>query len=253
MSNRNLAKVYMGPIPFYLVSGPQNIQTIFGRSNKVGTEYIFTHNVLPVMYKMPKKDIQRFANDKSGRGKTPAPGYENMPTDQRLWSAYEHVHTEYLARTQHLKPVIEIFRGLFSDVLDKYPVGQSNTVRVIDFCRQEVAECAMRTLLGPTIFDLNPGFLDAFWEFDYNVFMLTFGFPKWANPGPYRVQDRFLSMIEKYVDSARSNFDWNGPSAESPWEPHFGARVCREIAKWLTESGFPDVSIAGALGTLLFA
>ena len=99
------------------------------------------------MYKMPKKDIQRFANGKSGIGKTPTPGYGSMLSDQRLWSAYEHVHTEYLARTQHLKPVIEIFRGSFSDVLDKYPVGQSNIVRVIDFCRREAAECAVRTLL----------------------------------------------------------------------------------------------------------
>ena len=229
------------------------METIFGRGNKVGTEDIFVHNVLPVLYKMPKRDIQRFARDKSGRGKIPASGYESTPKDQRYWSAYEHVHTEYLARTTHLKPVIEVFRGLFTGILDKYPIGQSSTINVIDFCRQEVAECAMRTLLGPTIFDLNPGFLDAFWEFDDNVFMLTLGFPKWLNPRPYRVHDRYLGMIVKYVDSARSKFDWEGPSAESPWEPHFGARVCREITKWLKESGFADVSIAGALGTLLFA
>lgn len=211
------------------------------------------YNILPVLYKMPKKDLQRFANDNLGRGRIPAPGYESTPKDQRYWSAYEHVHTEYLARTTHLKPIIEVFRGLFSETLDKFPVGESKTVRVIDFCRREVAECAMRTLLGPTIFNLNPGFLDAFWEFDDNVFMLTLGFPKCLNPRPYKVHHQYLSMIEKYVDSARSNFDWDGPSAESLWEPHFGARVCREIAKWLNDSGFADVSIAGALATLLFA
>jgi hypothetical protein len=229
------------------------MQTIFGRLNKVGSEDIFVHNVLPVLYKMSKKDIERFADDKSGRGKNPAPGYENMPKEQRLWSAYEHVHTEYLAKTAHLKPVIEVFHDLFSEALDKYPIGESKTIRLIDFCRRDVAECAMRTLLGPTIFKLNPGFLDAFWEFDDKVFMLTLGFPKWLYPRPYKVHDRYLGMIEQYVESARSNFDWDGPSAESPWEPHFGARVCREIAKWLQESGFADVSIAGALGTLLFA
>ncbi|KAJ5113446.1 hypothetical protein N7456_001980, partial [Penicillium angulare] len=253
LHNRNLAKFYLGPIPFYLVSGAQNMQTIFGRSNKVGSEDIFVHNVLPVLYKMPKKDVERFANDKSGRGKNPLPGYENVPKDQRYWAAYEHVHTEYLARTTHLKPVIDVFRGIFSDMIDKYPVGESCTVSVIDFCRREVAECAMKTLLGPTIFKLNPGFLDAFWDFDDKVFMLTLGFPRWLYSRPYQVHDRYLGMIEKYVSSAWSNFKWDGASAESPWEPHFGARVCREIAKWLKEQQFPDQSIAGALGTLLFA
>lgn len=210
-------------------------------------------NVLPVLYRMPKKDVQRFANDKSGRGRVPAPGTESTPKDQRYWSAYEHVHTEYLARTQHLKPIIEAFRRQFSQTLEKYPIGEWTTLGVIDLCRREVAECAMSTLLGPTVFELNPGFLDAFWEFDDIVFTLTLGFPEWLHPRPYRVHDRYLAMIGKYLDSAWANFDWDGPSAEAHWEPHFGARVCREIAKWLKESGFPDKSVAGALGTLLFA
>jgi hypothetical protein len=78
-------------------------------------------------------------------------------------------------------------------------------------CRREVAKCAMSTLLSPNIFELNPNFLETFWKFDDNVFMLTLGFPKWLNPGPYKAQDMYLSMIEKYVHAAWKNFDWNGP------------------------------------------
>ncbi|ORY02755.1 putative cytochrome P450 [Clohesyomyces aquaticus] len=254
LEGRNLAKFWLGPIKFYLITGPQNMQTLFGRGNRVGNEDIFVHNVFPVLYKMPKEHVQRFADDKSGRGKVPAPGFEKVPQEKRFWASYEHVHTEYLARTAYLKPVIEVFRGIFSDVLEhNFKVGESNTISVIGFCKHEVTESAMKTLLGPTIFELNPTFLDAFWEFDDNVFMLTLGFPKWLYSRPYKAHDRYLGMIENYAKSAKAKFDWDGPQRDSPWEPHFGARVCREIAKWFTEADFLDQSVSGALGALLFA
>ncbi|EED16620.1 cytochrome P450, putative [Talaromyces stipitatus ATCC 10500] len=253
LSKCNIAKFYLGTVPVYLISGTKNIQSIFGRDNKVGSEDIFVERVLPTLYKMPKKDVEKFANDKSGRGHNPAPGTEDMPQDQRYWAKYEHIHTEYLARTQNLKPIIEAYSNQLMQDLNKYPTDKWTTIGIVEMCRREVTKCAMSTLLGPKVFELNPNFLESFWEFDDNVFMLTLGFPKWLNPGPYKAQDKYLSMIEKYVVAAIENFDWNGPDIESSWEPHFGARICRETAKWFKESGFPDVSISGALGTLLFA
>jgi hypothetical protein len=181
------------------------------------------------------------------------PGFEGVPSKHRYWSSYEHVHTEYLARTANLKPVIEVFFAFFSKSLAAYPIGESNSISVIDFCKNRVAESAMKTLLGPTIFELNDGFLDAFWKFDDNVFMLTLGLPRWLYSSPYKVHDRYLEMIEKYVGVARARFDWEGPERDSPWEPCFGARICRELTKWLTETDFLDQSISGALGALLFA
>lgn len=253
LRNRNIGKFYLGTMPVYLISGTKNIQAIFGRGNKVGSEDIFVKNVLPTLYKMPKKDVERFANDKSGRGHNPAPGSEGVPKEKRYWAKYEHIHTEYLARTQNLKPIIDAFSNHFAQELEQYCPGEWTTLGVIELCRREVAKCAMSTLLGPKVFELNPRFLETFWEFDDNVFMLTLGFPRWLNPGPYKVQDKYLSMISKYVNAACTTFDWNGPDADSHWEPQFGARVCREIAKWFKESDFPDISISGALGTLLFA
>lgn len=202
---------------------------------------------------MPKEYVQRFANDKSGRGRVPAHGTEDIPKDQRYWAQYANVHSEYLAKSQHLKPIIDAFQRQFSKALEKYPVDEWTTVGVIDLCRREVTGCAISTLFGPAMFELNPGFLDAFWAFDDYLFTITLGFPEWLNPRPYRVHNRYLSMIRRYVDAAWANFDWEGPDAEAHWEPHFGARVCREIARWLNGSGFPDTSVAGALGSLLFA
>ncbi|ORY71962.1 putative cytochrome P450 [Pseudomassariella vexata] len=255
LEKANSARFYLGWKEVYLLAGPRNIQTIFGRlHDKIGNEDIMVRSVLPNLYRMSKDEVKRFADDHSGRGRLPAPGTENITADQRYWRAYEHYHTEYLVRTNHLKPMIEFFRCQFSSALERrYPVDEWTTISVMDLCRSEITECAISTLFGPSIFELNPGLLDAFWAFDANLFTLTLGFPAWLNPRPYRIRDRYYAMIGKYLDAAWSKFDWNGPSAEVFWEPLFGARVCREIVKWLKDDGFQAEAAAGALGMLLMA
>lgn len=237
----------------YLVTGVRNTQAAFGLGTKVGNEEILTQNVFPRLYKMPPHHVARFTNDKSGRGKVPAPGHEGKPAEERVWHQYEHYHTGFLLRSQYSNPIVEIFRRQFTEALDRYPVGKASTVNVKDFCRTLVTETAMRALLGPSMFELNPDFLDTFWEFDRNIFMLTLGPPRWLWPGPYKAQDRYLAMIDKYASSAFRKFDWDGPSKDTPWEPHFGARVCREIVWWLRDGGFTDETVAGAVGMMIFA
>lgn len=254
LENTRLAKFYLFSTPVFLVSGPQNIQTIFARSHKVGSEAIFEQNVFPILYRMPKEDIQRFAQDKSGRGRRPAPGTEHLPPESRYWLGYERVHSEYLTRTQHLQPMAEYFRDRMSQMLDtQYAPGEWTTVSLIDFCRRQVAECSIGAVFGPRIFELNPELLDGFWDFDSNIFVLTLAIPKWLNPRPYKAQERFYAMMHKYVEAAWTDIDWNGPAADADWEPNFGARVSREVVKWIKESGFHDQVAVGAMAMLVFA
>ncbi|KAL9087509.1 MAG: hypothetical protein Q9165_006620 [Trypethelium subeluteriae] len=253
LKNTNIAKFYLGFTPVYLVSGPQNTQSLFQRSHNVNNEGIMVHSVFPVLYRMSAEEVRRFADDKSGRGRIPAPGTESTPDNRRYWSTYEHVHSEFLGRPHHFKPVIDVFASQFSKALEKHSIGEWTTMSVTNLCRREVTECAIAALLGSKILELNQGFLDAFWEFDDNVFALTLGFPMWLNPRPYRVQDRFLAMIGRYLDDAWASFDWKSSSAEASWEPHFGARVCREIIEWFRGDAFQRKAMTGALGALLFA
>jgi hypothetical protein len=111
----------------------------------------------------------------------------------------------------------------------------------------------MEALIGPRVFELHPDFIDTFWEFDSIIFSLSMGLPPWINPKPKKVQARYFAMIKQYLGDAWKNYDWEGPDADSDWEPHFGARISREIAKWNKNDGFCDQTAAGFLGTLLFA
>lgn len=247
----------------YLVYGRQNIQAIFSRglAHKIGNESILVQRVFPVLYKMNKEEVGWFINDKTGRKAVPRDthGTEGKsPSTRRYWHEYEHVHTSFLAREQHLQPLGRVFGRYVSQKLEEQYHQEQGEWSVKDLCRRTVAGCAIRTLLGPKVFELEKttgdDFLDAFWGFDDNVFQLTLGFPRWFSPGAYEAQNHFLAMIAKYIDAAWASFDWNAPGAgELPWEPCFGARVSREICVWLRDAGFREEVCAGALGTLLFA
>lgn len=148
---------------------------------------------------------------------------------------------------------MEAFREIFAARLDRYELGKWESIGVVDFCRRDMTESAIGTLIGPGIFETCPEFGDVFWDFDEHIFALTLGFPRWLHAAPYRSQDRYLDVLGRHAQAALREFDWSGPDAETHWEPLLGARVSRELCKWFQECKVPDVSIAGALGTLLFA
>lgn len=252
--NSRIVRFRLFTTPVFMVSGSENIQAIFSRLHKVGSEDLFEQNVFPVLYCMSKDEVGRFTEDKSGRGRQPAPGTEHIPPQRRYWFGYHHVHSEYLGRTESLRPIAESYYKRLSLSLDeRYTVGEWTTVSVIEFCRYQVAECAIAALFGPRILELSPGLIDAFWEFDSNIFALTVALPRWLSPKSYRAKDLYYGMIRKYVDAAQTSFDWDGQASEAGWEPVFGARITRELFKWFREAGFHDDVAIGALGMLLFA
>lgn len=118
--------------------------------------------------------------------------------------------------------------------------------------RRDMTESAFETLVGPRVLELNPGYNQLYWEFDARAFETLLGLPRWVNPEPYRLQAKFYSQTSKWLEAAWENFDWDGPDAEADWEPNFGARVCRELSKWLKEN-FSWQSQAGFFSSLLIA
>ena len=210
---------------------------------------------LPIWYRLSKKDLKRFATDRSGRGRHPLPGTECIPPEKRYFFGYEHVHGEYLVKPQYLNPLLEIYQQQISQALDTYPADSWTVISMRKFCKQEVTKCALHTLIGPKIFELSPNILDLLWDFDDVIIPLVIGLPRWIYPRPHKVHDRYLAAMHKYLDSAWAQFNWSDvASTSAPWEPHFGAQVSREVVKWFGDSGFnsPDTG-AGAIGILTWA
>lgn len=255
LQDSGILRFYLGPKTVYLVAGQQGIRGMFGREmvHTVTNQEQMTRYALPTLYKMNRGEIKRWEDDKSGVAKAPIPGTESTPTRQRLWYTYEHIYTEYLGRPQYTKPLVEAFSRNLVQALERYPAGEWATVNVEEFCHREVAESAVNALLGPGLIKLSPDFIDRFWDFDSHVFKLVLGLPKWMNAKPSHSHDRYVAAVQKWLDAAEADFDWDSPGAAAEWEPRFGARAPRELVKWMRETGWRSEVIAATAGALVFA
>ncbi|KAL1860704.1 hypothetical protein Daus18300_009047 [Diaporthe australafricana] len=255
LQDRNLVCFFLGPKTVYLLSGPQAVKAMFSRElvHKVTNQEQMTRYALPTLYKMNSQEVQRWEDDKSGVTKVPIRGTEDTPTRQRLWYMYEHIYSEYLGRPQYMKPLVKMFSRNLSRALEQYPTGEWTTVSVRKICRHEVTESAISALLGPDLIESSPDFVDRFWEFDKHVFALVLGLPKWINSKPAKAHDLCVNAVQKWLESASDNFDWDSPEAEEAWEPRFGGRAVRELVKWMKETEWRSEVIAATAGALIFA
>ncbi|KAI0398718.1 cytochrome P450 [Xylaria palmicola] len=254
LKRSHVVKFHLSSKDVYMLSGAPNVQALFSL-RELGYEEIFISQVFPKFWRFNKDEVKRFADDNSGTSRIPLPGTEATPSERRYWAARHHVHHDFLGRLDQFQPVVEAFGDQFAKRIggSKFPLGEWKTVSVMNMCRNDVASCAVSTLFGPHMLSLNPGFLDAFWDFDSVFFNLVLGVPRWMYPRPFNAHDRHLAMINRYLNHALKHFDWDGPDAQASWEPLFGARICRELVKWLKDAGFQRKALTGALGSLLFA
>ncbi len=154
------------------------------------------------------------------------------------------LHT-YLARTEETNKLAASYLRFFSERLDRFPLNEPSTVRIYDFLCKDMAESAIASLMGTRIFELNPDLLERLWDFDSIVGTIAWGPPKWIKRGAWRSRERFHATCAKYLKAAWDEFDWNGPDADADWEPIFGARFSRELAKWIKECDFDLETAAG--------
>ncbi|RYP10035.1 hypothetical protein DL765_008234 [Monosporascus sp. GIB2] len=200
---------------------------------------------------MPKDEIKMFENDKSGRQKMPLPGAD-IPQDQRHWYNHHQIYAEYLSSTKYTGILADTFYHFFSQRLDQQPLSEWAIVALFDLLKSDMAESAVKSMFGSRILELNPDLIKCYWEFDEVAGILVWGFPRFIRRRPWQIRERLHGMVHRHVESAWQNFDWNGPEAGSDWDPHWGSRFSREIAKWLRQSGFSNRTASGHTTATLF-
>jgi len=104
---------------------------------------------------------------------------------------------------------------------------------------------AIVSLLGSTAYEVEPGLLDRFWEADEVLSTVLFGPPRWAFPGAYARMEAFWAASGRVFEAACARFDWDGPDADADWEPVFGSRFFREMARWMKQCDFSPKTCAG--------
>lgn len=211
-----------------------------------------------------KNDLAKFVNDKSGRLKTNTTNPANTQTGDesagkaqadRYWYRWHRILHDHLVQTQATNLLAASYQKRFSEFLDgnaRFPVGEWTAMRLLEFTKKDVAEAAIYSLFGPRILELNPDLLQLMWDFDEVAGSLAWGLPQWMNRKAYRRRSRFHATSARFLDSAWASFDWSGPDSDADWEPHFGSRMIREVAKFLAETGFSPGFCAGFVATLVY-
>ncbi|KAJ0328503.1 hypothetical protein COL5a_004811 [Colletotrichum fioriniae] len=242
----------------YFVQGGESVQAMFRSSTSISSNK-FILLVMRNLQGSAQKDVDKFANDLSGRQRVPAPGYENTPQEERYWYTLHHITVEHLSRAEPTAHLAETYTKFFNEALEKQPVGQWANVHLLDFLKREMCASAIRSFCGTELLKMFPDYVEQFWRFDSIAFQVVYGLPKWINSGPVNERDKLNGMTQKYLEKAFANFDWDGPAVDSTWEPTFGSSYVRKITKWLhdtnmapeTKAGFYMIAIFGeALETL---
>lgn len=240
----------LGPKKIYMVAGEQNIQTINTPSPTISPD-IFFIEVMRNVWGSKQEELAKFKNDKSGRRKNPIPGHDVAPGQPRLWHGQHHVYSEYLQRTDHSNHLTKKYYELFSERLQRQPLGEWQEVSLVNFFQHDMAEAALVALMGPRLTELNPDFWPAMWEFARLAPQLMWGLPEWINPAPWRIRKKFHAMCRKYVDATAREFDPHGPDADAKWEPTYGSRMARELLGW-ARNNLSAETTAGMVATFIF-
>ncbi|OHE97164.1 hypothetical protein CORC01_07605 [Colletotrichum orchidophilum] len=244
MAQSHVVKLYIGPMRFYFVQGGESVQAMFRSSASISSNK-FILLVMKNLQGSAEEDVAKFANDKSGRLKIPAQGYENMPQEKRYWYNLHHITIENLSRSEPCALLAETYTKFLGDALEKQPLGQWATVRLFDLLRKDMCESAIKSLCGPKLLEMFPDYVDQFWRFESVAFQVVYGLPKWINRKPVEERDKLNGMTQKYLEAAFSTLDWDGPGTESAWEPVFGSIYMRKISKWLHDAGMAMETKAG--------
>jgi hypothetical protein len=146
----------------------------------------------------------------------------------------------------------KVYREFFGAALDEQPLGEWEEIRLYDFLKRDMGKSACIAMCGQRCLEIEPSYIDKFWEFDSIAFQVVFGKPRWLDPRPTQIRDEWNQLNQRVLKDSLSSFDWDGPDAEAEWEPILGSRFVRSLVKFGRERAFSIQSIAGMMGGAVF-
>ncbi|OTA55082.1 cytochrome P450 [Hypoxylon sp. EC38] len=252
LSKSDIIKFKLGFRDIYMVTGAKNTAKLFSPPHIMDPNRFHTL-LMDKHWGMSKEEIEIFERDKTGRKKVPNAGSESTPESQRHWYNHHQIYAKYLSSAKYTEILADTFFRFFSERLnDGHPLQTWTSVRLYDFMKHAMAESAIKSMFGTVLLEVNPDLLECYWEFDEVAGILVWGLPRFLIPRAYKIRERLHNMTKKQTEIAYEEFKWDGPEADSDWDPYWGSRFAREIARWLKEAGFSVRTASGHTMATLF-
>ncbi|KAI1457886.1 Pfs, NACHT and ankyrin domain protein [Annulohypoxylon moriforme] len=112
------------------------------------------------------------------------------------------------------------------------------------FFRERVGEPILRAILGPTMFRLNPTFLEDLFEYDKALPYYAYCMPRFLMPKAYRVRERLADQFKLWYQYAREHADPSLIDADGDGDPIWGSEMMRNRQQLLHADEHDDDTLA---------
>ena len=260
--NTDIIRFRLNFHPVYVIIGEAKTNILFRPPLHTGlSAKRYFDAACEAMFEPTARDRRRFVSDTTGFDpKKPVPGTEHVPDMERVWMRYHHSLQENLHRAPASTSLTNRFFTQFTArMAELFPLGESKEVLIWELLHRHQTEIAGRALAGNLIFDMNPGYLEATFQFELAVMQILFGPPRWLRPEPYRIREAVVAMHRRWMEKAlalsvtacdRSVLD---SDSSSEWDPVFGSSLIKSMVRWGLEVGFDRDTIAGLCGFQILA
>ena len=220
-------RVRFGPFKAYFISSAEHFDVILkGARNLNSTPGL--NLVLQTFFGLPKHVVPFYEADNSGISPAPIAG-TNVPPHHRINHLRFSAAQKYLYGP-HLEGMTKRFVEKLGSLIVEDEAIKSDWTEIPDltnFLQKMIFRAATTSLCGPHLLQLNPTFIDDFWEYIRDIPVLYKGFPRWLNPKAHRARDRCLAAIKKWHIYAWEHTDRSQDDDNISWEQYFGARIMR--------------------------
>ncbi|KAM7184019.1 Cytochrome P450 [Naviculisporaceae sp. PSN 640] len=203
-------------------------------------------------------DMEILARDGSGENRKPAPGYEHIHPDHRLFytsfrdaralltgPALDSLAAQFIAYfTRRLQSTVEFQKDEWTGIPDLYI-----WFRDMMFC------CVVETFCGEHLLSLNPDFVQEFWTFSSYFHLLLRRPPRWLAPKAYHAREKAVESVRRWREHAAKHSQQNGERLTDSIgsDPYWGSPLMRGRSIMLKKGGFSEDGAARLDLGMIFA
>ena len=254
--NNQIFTLRLGPVKCYIVSGAQNIQSMFKLSRHLSSDE-FERQVMTAVFGVPAQDMDRIlqpARDDDGK-------VSDMGKRNRMFDI-EKLYQEFLLPPRAVDCLTKKFLEVFGRALEDDPEVPSladpaashadaewATISFYGWLKGHMFTASTTALMGTRVLEMNPNLARDFWVFDENMLKLAYGIPRFMARKGHEARDDLVAGATRWLAEAESQGEID---TVEDWDPMLGSRFLREKEKMDRKAGLCTSSRAAIKIGLLF-
>jgi hypothetical protein len=140
-----------------------------------------------------------------------------LQNENPLYKCFTHYQSDLYKGKLHPGEQFDVFQGkilryiddsLQWDHLSSGPGATSTINRIIphertlslsDWCREVIVKATTRAIFGDALLDIDPNFLQYFYDFDDESWKLTYQLPRFLSKDAHAVKDKILDVVVEFL------------------------------------------------------